>query len=138
MPLTRTKLYILLVILCVAGYVWLGLNLSQHPQEVNVPGFCLLKHTTGIPCPSCGSTRSILSLLHGNIMQSLYWNPFGLLILMIMITLPVWIFYDLISGKDTLFKSWHKTEAMFKRPGIALSAIVLVFMNWIWNIYKGV
>lgn len=37
---------------------------------------CRLMAMTGIPCPGCGGTRSIKSLLRGDIVSSLYYNAF--------------------------------------------------------------
>jgi Protein of unknown function (DUF2752) len=34
--------------------------------HVKLPAFCLFKAATGIPCPGCGVTRSIVALLHGD------------------------------------------------------------------------
>lgn len=36
---------------------------------------CLLKLTTGTPCPTCGTTRMCLSLLHGQVVQAFLFNP---------------------------------------------------------------
>ncbi len=45
----------------------------------NIPFFadlmtCKFKQITGIPCPSCGGTRALISLLHGRIFTSLYYH----------------------------------------------------------------
>jgi len=36
---------------------------------------CPFRVVTGIPCPSCGSTRSLVHLAHGDIAGSLILNP---------------------------------------------------------------
>lgn len=40
----------------------------------NAPG-CFFKSTLGIDCPGCGMTRAFFSLLKGNLMESLAYNP---------------------------------------------------------------
>ena len=40
-----------------------------------VPVTCLFKQVTGIYCPACGMTRAFITLLEGNILKSLYYNP---------------------------------------------------------------
>jgi hypothetical protein len=56
---------IALVMLC-AG--WLLPILSFAPD-------CVFKGLTGIPCPTCGSTRSVVLLAHGDILHALAMNP---------------------------------------------------------------
>jgi hypothetical protein len=36
---------------------------------------CLLHEWTGLPCPTCGTTRSAVSLLHGDLAGAVGWNP---------------------------------------------------------------
>ncbi len=36
---------------------------------------CVFKGLTGIPCPTCGSTRSVVHLAHGDILSALAMNP---------------------------------------------------------------
>lgn len=37
---------------------------------------CVFHETTGMPCPGCGLTRGMSSLLRGDIAKSLAWNAF--------------------------------------------------------------
>ena len=36
---------------------------------------CPILSLTGIPCPTCGTTRALLSLLRGDIKNYLYYQP---------------------------------------------------------------
>ena len=38
---------------------------------------CVFHRVTGLPCPGCGLTRSILALLRGHVAQSFALHPFG-------------------------------------------------------------
>ena len=42
---------------------------------------CYVKSLTGLPCPGCGLTRSVLHTSHGDPLAALAYNPFGPLIL---------------------------------------------------------
>lgn len=44
------------------------------------PPLCPLLATTGIPCPLCGATRSVVSLLRGDLVQSLTYSPLGVVV----------------------------------------------------------
>lgn len=139
MKLNRNKLYILLAVSCLAGYTWLFLsNINAGENNNSNAGVCLIKHATGVPCPSCGSTRSILSILDGNIADALYWNPIGIVLLFIMIIVPIWIFYDGLTRKESMFNFYKKAEKALQQKKVAVPAIVLMLVNWIWNIYKGI
>ena len=52
-----------------AGALWLS---QYYGSRVEL---CLIKHLTGIPCPTCGFTRGTLMFLRGNIIQSWLYNP---------------------------------------------------------------
>lgn len=41
-----------------------------------VPIFCPFEALTGVPCPGCGMTRAILSLVAGDIGGAAAYNPF--------------------------------------------------------------
>ena len=126
-----------MIIACIAGYIWLYFGLS-HEYSVGKPiEVCLVKHFTNIPCPSCGSTRSILSLTKGNFIEAFSINPLGFLIAIIMFLSPLWIIADIAAKKNTLFNFYKKTETYLKRPQFAIPLILLVIINWIWNITKG-
>ena len=96
-----------------------------------------MKRFTGLPCPSCGSTRSVLSLVDGNLSAAVLGNPLGLILFMIMMILPAWLLYDFIRRKNSLLKSYGKTEVWIRKSWIAIPSVILILGNWIWNIQKG-
>lgn len=137
MTLDRNKLYSILLIACLAGYIWLYFSITKNLAESKSVEVCLIKHTTNIPCPSCGSTRSIVSLTKGDFIGAFTLNPFGYLIALIMLISPIWIIADFTMRSNTLFKFYQKVETYLKRPKYAVPLILLVIINWAWNILKG-
>lgn len=135
--MTRNKLYAILVTACVAGYSWLTFTYLRQISHAAEPGICLFKQLTTIPCPSCGSTRSVLSLLNGDITGALYWNPFGVLLLSFLVIAPFWMLYDVVSRKESLLLMYLDAEQFVRRKWIAIPGIIIVIMNWLWNITKG-
>lgn len=96
----------------------------------------MVKNITGYPCPSCGTTRAIQLLLKNNWMASLQMNPFGIIVALIMVVVPFWIVFDLITKKETFFNAYKKAEAIIRTKKLAIFLIILVVLNWIWNIKK--
>lgn len=43
---------------------------------------CVLRNLTGIPCPTCGASRAILSLLTFNLKGYFYYHPIALALLL--------------------------------------------------------
>lgn len=130
----RNRHYILLMVLCTLGYVWLFLSLFFKGNGLWKG--CLTKQILHIPCPSCGTTRSIIALWHGNILEAVVLNPFGLVVSALMIIVPVWIVFDVIGNSDSFMRSYRCMEAIVRRRWIAVTLVVLVVFNWVWNFFK--
>lgn len=134
MTLSRDRLYALVLIACLAGYCWLFYNTKYYSISFDS---CLLKRILQIPCPSCGTTRSILALLQGNLSAALYINPLGIIVALIMVIAPLWIAADLARKGDTFYVFVQGIENQFKNVRVALPAVLFILLNWIWNIVKG-
>lgn len=137
MPLERNRLYAMLLIACVAGYIWLYYSITSNVTENKSLDICLIKIATNIPCPSCGSTRSVVSLIKGNFVKAFKLNPIGYIIAFIMLITPIWIIVDIILRKNSLYVCYQKTEHEIKKPKYAIPLTLLVIINWVWNITKG-
>jgi len=134
---TRNKLYLILSVACLAGYAWLYYHYTSTASASAGVDVCFIKNATSIPCPSCGTTRALTALLQGQYLESLYINPLGALIALIMVVLPVWILADVVTRKNTLHTCYQLMERMVRKPQVALPLVALVAINWIWNITKG-
>lgn len=137
MPIAKKKLYIILLLSSFLGYIWIFYNMNLTPIEHKSVGVCIIKQATNIPCPSCGSTRSVISIIQGNVVKGLLINPLGLIILFIMLITPIWILVDLIFKRDSMHQAYIKIENNLKKTKIAMIFILLIAANWIWNIMKG-
>jgi len=134
--MTRNRLYLFLFLGLIAGYsyvLWESyVRIFNHPFTP-----CIFKNITGIACPSCGVTRSVLILLHGGLKSAILMNPLGLVVATIMAITPFWLLYDVLLKKNTLYNSYLKTEKVLKIPLIAILLFLLIAANWAWNIHKG-
>lgn len=55
------------------------------------PVLCPLRRTTGLMCPGCGLTRSIVSLTHGDFAAAFHFHVFGPLVYLIFVVSLLWV-----------------------------------------------
>lgn len=135
----RKRFYLFAITLLLLGYTWLlYLKLFQHYKALPAAGSCMFKQITGIACPSCGSSRSVLAMLNNQFMEALIWNPLGFIIAAVLLILPFTIVYDLVWKQQLTMNCYIRMEKLFRKPVITIAAVILILLNWIWNIYKGV
>jgi hypothetical protein len=95
---------------------------------------CLLHAATGIPCPTCGMTRAIRLLLHGEIGAAFLLNP---LMTTALLGAALYICYAAVVVIGRLprlrLEALTETEANFVR----FTAIGLLAANWIYLIGRG-
>jgi hypothetical protein len=136
--MSRSKLHVLMLLACAGGLIWSMLLYNSYDTIENQgPSVCMIKNITGVPCPSCGSTRSVSAILHGDIRSAIRFNPFGLIITLIMIISPLWILYDAGAGKDTFLRFYFRLNDFFNQKWVVIIMVGLIIANWIWNISKG-
>ena len=64
-----------------AGVVALGACASAlGAGEAEGPTLCPFRLATGLPCPFCGTTRSLMALGRGDVEASFQLNPLGLVL----------------------------------------------------------
>jgi len=134
----RSSLYRIVLVCSLAGYAWLAWNLLAGTGEHSV-SVCMVKEITGIPCPSCGTTRTLIALAHGNITDSLLLNPIGVVLAVGLTFFPPWIALDVLHRRNSFFRFYTSLESIFSQhPWIAFTGAAMVVLNWVWNITKGV
>ena len=134
---SNKHLYWILAILSVAGYAWIGLHLFFRDILETSLTVCLFKNVTSLPCPSCGITRSVLLIIHGDLSGARSMNPLGFVAATALITLPVWLLTDILRSRTTLAHSILWTEKIIKsRKTVYIPLVALVLINWGWNILK--
>lgn len=114
----------------------LWLAVSVRYQTAITP--CVFKLASGLPCPACGTTRSIIALWHGDWRASWRINPLGFPALAGLALVPVWLVADLARGSDTLIRAFRRCElGLQRRPWLLVLLLVTIALNWAWNIIKG-
>ena len=73
-PLTTNDRAAAMLSTAALGCVSLGAVTSATPDG---PILCPFRALTGLPCPFCGTTRSLFALGHGDVAASLDFTPLG-------------------------------------------------------------
>jgi hypothetical protein len=73
-----------------AGTVFLGLLRIHRPHALAT--VCVLRATTGIPCPLCGGTTAFTRLGRGRVAAAFAANPFALLLAVAVVLAPTGVF----------------------------------------------
>jgi len=104
--------------------VWLRFGL---PRPV-----CLLREWTGIPCPTCGTTRLIEVLLSGDLLGALAWNP---LVFLILTAVAVWAVLSAVRFAFGL-PAWRVVLSPRERTGARMLAIAALIGGWAWVLWR--
>ena len=101
--------------------------ISQYP--------CLFKKITGIPCPSCGVTRTLLLLGHGDFASAFTVSPFFTLAGAGAAGVVIYCFIAWIFGLKRIRISFDsRKEFLLSMTGLGM----LMVLNWVLSILKGV
>lgn len=85
--------------------------------------FCLFRRVTGFPCPCCGTTRACLSLLRGDVVGAIAYNPLAVL-LVFLGPVALWLM--------TLRRGWPRSVVVTV-TALAWGAVLL---NWAYLLYR--
>lgn len=132
--MTRNKLYGLLGVACFIGFVYLFFSI-YYLQKAEIT-LCWFKNITGYNCPSCGTTRAVAALFEADVLKAIQLNPLGLVVFCIMVIVPFWITFDLITQQDSLFQKYKQTEVFLRKPLVASLLVLMIILLWYWNLTK--
>lgn len=92
---------------------------------------CFFREFTGIPCPTCGATRSLIHLSHGDFWGTLLMNPlFAFVVVGVLVVFFVNV-VALIFRLPRLHVILQPVETNILRAAIAF----LFILNWIYLVY---
>ena len=133
----KNKLYKFIFLACFFGYFWLFFFSSNYVKSSKIDyTICLFKRITSYPCLSCGTTRAISHFFNGHFLTSVLLNPLGIVVALIMIVSPIWIAIDWYTKKQKFYNFYIKVETLLKIRKVYILLILLLILNWIWNIKK--
>jgi hypothetical protein len=105
-----------------------GAGESTHMQLGFIP--CQFLERTGLPCPTCGMTTSFSWFARGNLLASLWVQPFGLALAGI-VAITFWLaLYMAISAKP----AWRLLAMLPTRLWLG-PLMALAVIGWAWKIF---
>lgn len=130
------QFYLLTITLLISGWVWLLYN-TYNSHIAFGHTLCFVRNVTGYPCPACGTTDAGQAILAGRFKEALLINPLGYVALLALMLLPIVAIVDLISGRRYVYGLYTNFDKLMKqRPMLFVIIILLLLINWIWNLYK--
>lgn len=89
---------------------------------------------SGLPCPTCGATRCVIALLHGNVAQAWQFNPLIFVALACVAAFDVYALVALASRGRRV----RLTRLRWPGPVFVRCAFVAVLaLNWAYLIHRG-
>jgi len=76
--------------MCAFAAAYLLFVMIEPPSGFEAIQICIMRRFAGVPCPTCGLTRSMTNLIHLQPVEAMLWHPLGF------ITLPVLAFMTLM------------------------------------------
>lgn len=128
-PLSRRyyKFYLFVILFYLSGIIWLVYNLFVGQSFV----LCPTKRFFNIPCPGCGMTRAVKSLVSGNIVDAIYYNANVVLVFPLFLILFFFVLYDCMFSRIYTIRIYEKTCSYINnRCFLVIFIIVELFIEY--------
>lgn len=90
---------------------------------------CPFLAATGLPCVTCGATRSAIAFLHGDFLLALRWNPLAFVAFCAVIVFDLYAAIVLAGRMPRLrIVDWTRTE----KNVVRIAVIGALALNWIY------
>ena len=99
----------------------------------NGPSLCPFKMFTGLPCPGCGLTRSVVALLHGDPSASVFFHPLGVPLVIAAVVIgavDAWAWWQSRQPGAKPAPAYWLLERLVRTPApwVAIAALLLVWL----------
>jgi hypothetical protein len=96
-----------------------------------VPVFCPLRRFTGIPCASCGLTRAMTALCHGDVITAVHYHLAAPMFFLVWIGIVLISCFELWTERDilgSLWLRWGKTATWL--------GLIIILAGWGVNLME--
>ncbi len=97
---------------------------------LDVAPSCVFKGLSGIPCPSCGATRSVVFLSHGRVADAFLMNPAVATVVLIVVLYFLYSLFVYVLGLPKIFLDLTGKE----KDRVRLTVVLLIAANWLYII----
>lgn len=106
-------------------------NISNIPflGGIQIPNSCFILTVTGYPCPTCGMTRSFISIGHGDFERALKYN-FGGIFAYVLCLMEIAYLFLKIASKGT--SRWLRLMRKLVVLQFIITSVV-VLVSWIYR-----
>jgi Protein of unknown function (DUF2752) len=104
-----------------AGAAWFALQLPW-PR-------CLFHDFTGLPCLTCGATRSAIAFFHANFLAAWSWNPLAFVVWCVVALFDLYAITVLVA-RAPRFRIMDLTRA--EKITTRILILALLGLNWVW------
>ena len=117
----------LLLIQLVIAFVLVFIFVFANSSLINLIPPCFWLENYGFYCPSCGSTRCVISIMHGDFSSAFFYNPFLFILIIYLFLLDLLYIINTILNKKYLkffYPKWWYVIIYF-----SLWAIYTIIIN---------
>ena len=114
------------------GIALLAICVGRFVPVLTFAPSCVFRDLTGVPCPTCGATRSVVHLAHGELFASFGMNP---LVSLCSVIAALVFFYSLIALMVGIPRIGVVLSDQEKNI-VRLGTVALVLANWCYLIFS--
>ena len=96
-----------------------------------VPVFCPLRRFTGIPCASCGLTRAMTALYHGDLFTAVHYHLAAPMVFLVWIGIVLISCFELWTKRDILGSLWLRWGKVATWLGL-----IIILTGWGINLME--
>ncbi|MDO4771323.1 DUF2752 domain-containing protein [Porphyromonas sp.] len=133
--MTPRRFYTAVVLLFGGAYAWLAFVASTSASDVI---FCLFRRLSGMPCPACGATRSVVALCYGEWLYALRLNPLGFFYTIALVSVPLWLLHDTIRRRPSMYTMYRRLDRLMSHKSVLWGIAAFILLNWLWVLFNHV
>lgn len=126
------RFYTIWAIMLLVSYAWIGIQFADGCSYSII--VCPSRLLYGVPCPGCGTTRALMKLLDGQVVEALRININVIIAATVLAGSPVVMIADMITGRGIGLRIWQTFELCMKKRIVFAIFIAMEFVIWMNNI----